>query len=411
MIRSAVTLLVALFPAVAGAATLHVGAGQPYTTISAAITAAAAGDTILVGPGTYNEYVNITKALTLAATNGSSVTHLRRPSGTQVVRVAASATVYGFDIDGAGVMRGIRAESTATDVVLDSLRIRNGLSDWGGGVEMLGESLTITGSRFEDNEATNSGGGLYMSGASVARNVTINTTTFLRNTAASYGGGLLSDSPLTMTGCVVQDNTAGYGAGIHLDFAHGGDVQDTRFYGNVATSTGGAFFVNDTSSTFTLAHDLFVDNEAPTGGAVYVGGGGYPGSGNTLRVLASTFVSNWSDDGSHLKSGSSYLTAVMANDVFAYGEGAGPGVSLYNATGARGYDLWFSNLGGDIVNASRGAGSLTADPKFVAWSDDGDPTNDDFSPGPGSPLVDHGHPAYQDADGTRSDIGWTGSVP
>ncbi len=40
-----------LFPS----STLHVGPGQPYTTIAAAITAAQEGDTLLVQAGTYTD--------------------------------------------------------------------------------------------------------------------------------------------------------------------------------------------------------------------------------------------------------------------------------------------------------------------------------------------------------------------
>ncbi len=48
---------------------LHVGPGQTYATITAAIAAASSGDTIIVHPGTYHEQVIIDKPLTLEGAN------------------------------------------------------------------------------------------------------------------------------------------------------------------------------------------------------------------------------------------------------------------------------------------------------------------------------------------------------
>ena len=57
------------------AATLEVGPGKTYATIGAAITAAGAGDTILVYPGTYNENLLINKSnLTLKSVGGRDAT-------------------------------------------------------------------------------------------------------------------------------------------------------------------------------------------------------------------------------------------------------------------------------------------------------------------------------------------------
>jgi nitrous oxidase accessory protein len=58
-------LVLLAFGRTASAATLEVGANQPYATVSAAIANAAAGDTIRVRKGVYREHLQIQKPLTL----------------------------------------------------------------------------------------------------------------------------------------------------------------------------------------------------------------------------------------------------------------------------------------------------------------------------------------------------------
>ena len=57
MLRTA-PLAVLLAPYAASAATLNVCATCTYTTIGAGVTAAVAGDTVLVAPGTYTDTPN-----------------------------------------------------------------------------------------------------------------------------------------------------------------------------------------------------------------------------------------------------------------------------------------------------------------------------------------------------------------
>ncbi len=66
--------LTMLTPALLPAATLHVP--DDHSTISAAIHAAAEGDTVLVGPGEYTEYIELDKNLVLRSTDGPEATKL-----------------------------------------------------------------------------------------------------------------------------------------------------------------------------------------------------------------------------------------------------------------------------------------------------------------------------------------------
>lgn len=49
-------LILCLVPVILFSADLHVGSGQTYSTIASAIAASSGGDTIIIHPGTYNEY-------------------------------------------------------------------------------------------------------------------------------------------------------------------------------------------------------------------------------------------------------------------------------------------------------------------------------------------------------------------
>ncbi len=96
---------IALFalPTAATAATLHVGSGQTYSTISAAVTAASSNDTIIVHDGTYTENVNVNKQLTIQSQNGYlNTTVVASDANDHVFEVTASnVTISDFSIYGA----------------------------------------------------------------------------------------------------------------------------------------------------------------------------------------------------------------------------------------------------------------------------------------------------------------------
>ncbi|MEM2962781.1 MAG: right-handed parallel beta-helix repeat-containing protein, partial [Candidatus Bathyarchaeia archaeon] len=114
------------------AAELHVGPGQPYTTIQAAVNAANPGDTIIVHPGTYDEQVVVDKSLTIQGYGDTTIVKpssaaklttvldgqwwnaLRKIAGIIVVNVAGgNVVIKNLKVDG----EGITAKPTGADYV------------------------------------------------------------------------------------------------------------------------------------------------------------------------------------------------------------------------------------------------------------------------------------------------------
>ena len=84
------------------AAELKVGGQGQYQTISAAVKAANAGDTILVSPGTYVENIAIDKPLKIVSTGGAQATVVKASDKSKEVFLIGSAdiTIQGFTITG-----------------------------------------------------------------------------------------------------------------------------------------------------------------------------------------------------------------------------------------------------------------------------------------------------------------------
>jgi len=100
----------------------------------------------------------------------------------------------------------------------------------------------LNNSRFEDNQATNSGGAIAIRGGSVA----MVASSFIRNSAGSNGGVLhITGGVARMSeGPMLVDNRAQNGGAISLAQPSASvDVQDATLSNNIATTDGGALLV------------------------------------------------------------------------------------------------------------------------------------------------------------------------
>lgn len=171
---------------------------NPGESIQSAIDAAAIGDTIVINPGTYTENLTLNKAVSLTGIT----------SATTNIRPAMAGSIL-----------------TINDPTISN-------------------SVVVSGLIFTGGSAWGSGGGLYISNGAqpLIQNTVISGNSV--GSEFSYGGGIYSNSPLTLIGVQFINNSAPQGGGLFL-----GDnfssitaiISDCRFSGNlgggIASST------------------------------------------------------------------------------------------------------------------------------------------------------------------------------
>jgi parallel beta-helix repeat protein len=261
-------LLSTLLPIALPAATLCVnpnGSGGCYTTISAAVAAAAVNDIIDVGPGTYRETVLITKPLSLVGylatidatglSRGIFVNGMATPNLTEV-------HISGFTVKKAN-FEGILVANSSDVSISDNTILDNDLSlsnaacpgieafetneqdDCGEGIHLLGSHHSIvTGNSVHDNS-----GGILISDDTGATHDNLISFNSVHDNSFDCGITLASHPPAAITGSMLplgvfhntiyaNDseknglNVAGAGAGVGI-FA---SIPGASSYGNVVVN-------------------------------------------------------------------------------------------------------------------------------------------------------------------------------
>ena len=362
--------------------TLHVNALRPddsgdgwswgtaKKTIQAAVSAAVAGNTILVADGVYTPISTGNKAILIQSVNGEAVTI----------------------IDGGGTCCAeLGSASGHTSTVLTGFTLRNGkgrlLNSYNGGGSYYG---TLNNCVLTGNTGSNGGGAYggilnncvlsnntassynygYGGGAAGA---TLNNCTLAGNTAINGNGG--GANSCIMNNCTLSNNTAdfqtsgGYGGG-----ADGGTLNNCTLTGNSARQGGGA---RDSKM-----NNCVISNNT----ASLQGGGVYRGTLNNCVLTG--------NKGALLTTWAAYDTT-LNNCTVAENKGCGVyGGTLYNSI------VWGNVNGNGATNnysgtinihyscitlpPASGTGNIDADPLFV------NATGGDFRLQTGSPCIDRG---------------------
>ncbi len=378
------------------------------------------------GDGRYSDPVGtIQEAVDLAGSSGCY--EARAFYGTYVENVdfdgwpvnleslsGASSTV----IDGGGITSVITFQSGETaDARVYDFTITNGGGADGPGISIHDSDPTIEGNLITGNVAnvaTYLGGGLRLYNASptiLDNTISDNDAGYGLDENGSDGGGLdvRGGSPY-IEGNLIVDNTAGDGGGLWLAYSDA-IVTHNWISGNAAVDNdpdaggqGGGINVQIGGSieTWVIANVISDNTAGMFGGGIvtYEDNASY----GEARIENNTIVYNEVTD-TDLGAGVCQYrrtSPTFVNNIIAYNHGVG----AYSEDGIDSTFTYNLVYGNEVdYSGLTGASNISSDPRFMAASDDGDWTNDDFNVHTSSPTHDAGDPAILDADGSRSDIG------
>ena len=151
-------------------------------------------------------------------------------------------------------------------VKLFGLTVRNGKSDYGGGILSNGD-LTLENVKITDNEANNGGGILSSS------SLTIQNCDILNNSARTtgelsngFGGGVFAKNLIIIKNSILNNNFSDRdGGAIYAKTDSNLTIEQSSFIQNTSSSNGGAIFTN---AKALITDTVFEKNEANDGGAI-----------------------------------------------------------------------------------------------------------------------------------------------
>jgi serine protease len=345
-------------------------------TIQGAILLAAAGDTILVSPGTYPEAINfLGKNLTLRSVGGPTVTTIAAPPMATVVLFVSSegpaAVLDGFTISGGNP--GFTPPNFGS----------------GGGVYIYGASPTISNNIIAANSAS-TGGGIQVSFGSPV----LTGNTFSDNHATSFGGGvsLGGNGTAVVSSNLFTGNVAGSGSAIGMFAAGAPRIFGNAMTGNMATDgdcrvNGGTIWMVNQSDA-DIVQNVIDSNEAVcSGGVVFL----VPSGDRGPALINNTIVLNGGAASSGIYAEGFDAASRLINNVVL----ARPGLTamgcgtIYATAPPIMKNNVFSSSGGTTATNFCAAqigvnGNISSDPQLLA------PATGDYRLLPSSPAIDAG---------------------
>ena len=332
--------------------------------------------------------------------------------------------------DGAGVFI-----SVGGNLVQHNLFEDNEAYDDAGGLRIYYGYASVLDNEFYGNIAADDGGG---GKASHSHQNTFRDNYFEGNSTGDAGGGFELDNETSpMSDCTFVGNTAYRGGGLHSWRNEQANVlSNLHFEGNVAEDCGGGLEIDNDLYVITVRNSTFTDNYADDGAAICADEFWWDTDdddkadaayrSNILLKNLAIYGNESIDDGAlyfrisdvtienvvitdHYGPGVAGIAAkqetaiTMLNSIISDTSG-GPALYAEESTIEVSYSDLYDNSGGIASGTdepSAADGNIAEDPDFT------DAGSGDLSLQSGSPCIDAGDPAraYNDADGSRNDIG------
>jgi hypothetical protein len=383
-----VALVSVALAAPAPATVLRVPSGYP--TIQAGLDASAAGDTVLVAPGTYSAWevrpivglrtacAFLVDGVVLKSEGGAAVTTIDmqgngvdQPSVVFGYLMTSGTTVFeGFTVTGVPAGRDGMFVVDSEKVTVRDCVFR----------DMVGSSGALT-AKDSDVEVTNCAfqdlGGSFAAGLSVTNadflvDGCTFTNCFERGIGALVGDGSSRSGAVMNSTFIGNSEDSGGGGAVSIgNYLLGVTISGCYFEGNVTVAGGGAVGVGGgTPGPWTIQDCVFLNNVATGGGSI--GGGVSTGGSGTLSGC--TFVGNQS--GSALGGSTAAFQAGTVQFLNNVASGSLGGAAVREVSGANvipGCNVYWNNAGGNVTGFTMASTSREVDPLFC------DGPNGDFT--------------------------------
>lgn len=239
-------------------------------TIQAAMDSAAAGDVVLLGPGTYFEH------------------DIRVKSGIILLRLEGHPKDTVIDAQQLG--RGLICDGVDATTRIREITVRSATAAGdGGGIHCKGGASPRIELVFVEGCSATRGAGFFCEDGGRPE---LTSCTFSENVASGEGGAFYCAGTCCprFTDCLFRENAGARGGALTTRPHAFVILEECSFTRNSATQggqAGGAIF---TTSSLALESCTFTQNRAHRGGAIYAGGGG------GFSAWDSLFEENWATD-------------------------------------------------------------------------------------------------------------------